>query len=845
MMISITGWVLPTFGAMLTVLLLTSGIYFHREGSLLGSRILVPGGIIFFTLLFEALALLSAGRSEAHYWASAWFLAFSLYLPSLIYYLGFIEERDPRPSPRTRTGILLSLADLLVIAAGLSGFVAMVGRLAEAPGSLTLPLVFSGIPWYFGYFAVRTVFRLHTAGRILFARVKRKSAQWRRIIWFSVTALLFFLPMTDLAAAAGLPVPPAGQLFFAALFVSLYAGVRYRFLFRVSARYAAEEILTTMPDPLFVCDMDGHIQVVNDAFCTVFKYRREEVLGHNLFFTSNRENRRVVHEVVQKKEETRFERTLYDRNGEAVQTEISVSRLRDRDGALTGLIVAVQDIRAYRSALASLEELYRRTEAVVEERTRELQEANLALKSEIASRREAQERLHHAAYHDGLTGLPNREMFTERLQQVFSKFVHRGGGAFALLFIDLDRFKLINDSLGHLAGDIVLRETADRLRNCLRDVDTIGRLGGDEFVVLLEDIEGSHDAVTAADRIIESMRVAIPVEIEGRVQEVNTTVSIGISISGSGCTAAEELLRDADFALYRAKEAGKNRYALFDGEVQEDVLELIRVERELRVALREEQLDIRYQPIIDLESRRLTGFEALVRWNHPAKGELSPAAFIPVAEQSDLIVEIDRWVLSRACADLAAWHASMEAGKAGSPAAPAPTVSVNISARHLADGRLLNDIRGALEASSLPPSALIVEITESAIIRNLNAAREILQKVKDMGVGLHLDDFGEGYSSVNLLRTVPFDGMKIDKAYVTGIKSGQAGGRLLRTIIELGHSMEKSVIAEGIEHSDEADMLKEFSCEHGQGYLFSRPLPSSEVPLLLSGAESGTPCRVF
>ncbi len=812
-MVISSGFALLTFGALLTVLLLSSGIFFHREGSLLGSMIYIPGGVVSFTLLFEALTFLTFNQPEALLWSSGWFLGFLLYLPSMLIYVVSITEQNT-PSAFKK---LLTLADALVLVLGIAGFVNMVNISAgpSAASSFTenpsgfLPAVSTGFLWFFGYFLIRLVMQLKKVGKILFFKVKVKSADWRRVIWFPLTILFIIFPLIDILPMLGYRMAPLGQLSFPLLFISLYVGVRFRFLYRVSARFAAEEILQTMPEPLMVCDTKGHIQIVNNAFCSVFNYEREEVLGHNLFFTSNRENRKVVLEVVQREQTDGLERILYDRNGMAIQSNLSVSRLRDRDGALTGIIVAVKDIRNYRSAMDRLEELFRTTEAVVQERTREL---------------------HHAAYHDGLTGLPNREMFTERLQQVFSKFIHRKGKPFALLFIDLDRFKMINDSLGHLAGDFVLKETAARLGICLRDVDTIGRLGGDEFVVLLEDIDGSHDVVTAAERIVESMNIPFSVETEERIQEVHTSASIGICIVDKHYVRAEEMLRDADFALYRAKEAGKNRYALFNETVQENVLEIMKVERELRVAIRQEQLSVWYQPIINLENRRLSGLEALARWNHPERGLLPPSDFIPIAEESDLIVEIDRWVLKQACMDLAAWHRDLSADGEDS----LPTVSVNVSARHLADTRLILDIRNALEESALNPASLIVEITESAIISNLNVARKILEEVKELGVGLHLDDFGEGYSSVNLLNTVPFDAMKIDRAYVTGIRNEQSGSRLLKTIVDLGHSMEKLVIAEGIEHSDEADLLKGFNCEHGQGFLFSKPLSRDDIAVLIS-----------
>jgi|GEM_PF-1580780 len=825
MIVLISGWSLITFVSLLIVVVLTSGIYFQRESSLLGNMIFMPGAVASFWMLFEALTLLSSHRSEAIFWATGWFLGFLLYQPALLFYFASFDE--DRPTKQRR---ITAVVDLFFVIAGITYFIFMVRTttLKATENSLTItPAGFLPKPnyhfsWYILYFVLRITVQLRKMGKQLFANVS--SAQWRRILWFPLTVACMALLLTDYLSMCGLPLLPIGQVASAAFFFLLFAGVRYRFFFRPSARFAADEILQTMPDPLLVCDTEGHIQVINNAFCEVFDYRPEEIIGKNLFFTENRENRRVVLEAVREEQINGLERILYDRNGNPVHTSLSLSWLHDRDKARAGAIVAVQDIRNYHHALDRLEDLYRKTEAMVQERTKELQETNLALKSEIASRRQAQERLHHAAYHDSLTGLPNREMFTERLQLVFSKYMHRNGAAFALLYIDLDRFKMINDSLGHLSGDMVLQETAVRLGNCLRDVDTIGRMGGDEFVVLMEDIGESRAVIAAAERIIESMKTPFCICIENRVHEISTSASVGITIANPRYINAEEMLRDADLALYRAKEIGKNCYEIFNEDIQAGALAHMDIERGLRKALQHDEFELHYQPIINLATKSLAGFEALIRWHHPEKGLLPPASFIPVAEESDLIVEIDRWVLQRSCSEFSQWHKSLSSFQ------NLPSVSINISARHLAAGRkLIEDIKETLKQSGLSPETLIIEITESAIIKSMDTAKTILNQIKGLGVGLHLDDFGEGYSSVNLLRNVPFDAMKIDRAYVTGMKRENPGSRLLRTIVELGHSMDKSVIAEGIEDPGEATLLESFHCEHGQGFLFSKPIKSEDI----------------
>jgi diguanylate cyclase (GGDEF)-like protein len=405
-------------------------------------------------------------------------------------------------------------------------------------------------------------------------------------------------------------------------------------------------------------------------------------------------------------------------------------------------------------------------------------------------------------------------MFSEHLIYAFNKFKHREGSTFAILFIDLDRFKQVNDTYGHIVGDYVLKTTAQRLKECMRDVDTIGRLGGDEFVILMDEITEPSQSIKVAERILRSMEA--PIVFNG--VEIKPGTSIGIAFAEPRHQEPKEIIRDADIALYHAKQQGKGRYSLFEGELEERAIQRMNIENALREATRRNDFSIQYQPIIELREGHLEGFEALIRWHHPELGPLSPEIFIPIAEESEMIFEIGRWVLFQACKDMAGWLSRLP------DHLQHITVSVNISPKQLQSPTLLTDIRKALADSMLNPRNLVIEVTEKAIITDVKGALESLNKLTEMGVKLHLDDFGEGYSSVNLLYRFPFDTMKIDRSYVSGLHRNQDSSEVVKTIIKLGHSMKKKVIAEGIETSGEASLLKDLQCELGQGFFFSRPL---------------------
>lgn len=436
---------------------------------------------------------------------------------------------------------------------------------------------------------------------------------------------------------------------------------------------------------------------------------------------------------------------------------------------------------------------------------------------DVTHRVALEEQLVHRAFHDELTGLANRALFTNRVEQALLRAT-RNGLRTAVLFLDLDDFKEINDSLGHAAGDALLTQSADRLRACLRAGDTAARLGGDEFAVLLEGCTGSgEEAMHVAERI--SAAFARPFTLEER--ECFATASVGVAV-GAGDESGEDLLRNADLAMYLAKKRGKARVEQFASHMHEEVVERLDLLADLRYAIERDELQLEYQPIVDLATRTVSGLETLVRWDHPTRGRIAPADFIPIAEQSGLIVPIGRWVLLHACAHARHWSRTL-------PQLLPVTVTVNLSARQLGDPNLIDDVANALRVAGLRRDQLVLELTESTLLANSEETVGILTGLKALGVRLAIDDFGTGYSSLSYLHRFPVDVLKIDQSFVEGIANGPGASALANAVIALGNSLGLRTVAEGIETEAQYDVLSALGCKLGQGYLFSRPLPPAAV----------------
>jgi diguanylate cyclase (GGDEF)-like protein/PAS domain S-box-containing protein len=437
---------------------------------------------------------------------------------------------------------------------------------------------------------------------------------------------------------------------------------------------------------------------------------------------------------------------------------------------------------------------------------------------DITERAQYEERLTQQAFHDSLTGLPNRSLFSDRLDHA----LRQRGQTVGLLFVDLDHFKVVNDSLGHDAGDQLLCDVAQRLAGCLRDGDTLARLGGDEFTILLPDIADAHDAAAVAGRI--ESRLEPPFELPG--QSVFVSASIGIATGVALQDRSEALLRDADAAMYEAKARGRARHAMFDTTMHTRAVTRLAIETDLRRAIDNDQLELHYQPIKWLDDNQIVGIEALVRWRRSDGTLVLPASFIPVAEETGLIQPIGRWVLHEACRQLAQWRSEL-------PQAAGLSMSVNVSARQLQDSSLIEDVESALRETGVDPGSLILELTESAVVENLDAAMATLRKLRWMSVQLAMDDFGTGYSSLSSLSQLPLDILKMDQSFVARLDQDAEGRAIAYAIVSLATALGVRVTGEGIETASQLSSLIELDCHHGQGFLLGRPAPPDELAAML------------
>lgn len=442
---------------------------------------------------------------------------------------------------------------------------------------------------------------------------------------------------------------------------------------------------------------------------------------------------------------------------------------------------------------------------------------------DVTERKRTEQQLVRSAFYDALTGLPNRALFMERLSQAIMR-CKRTSENFAVLFIDLDRFKVINDSLGHSHGDSLLIQAAERLRTCLRPNDVVGRLGGDEFVVLLNDVPDVNLAVLVADRIQKS--ILLPFRLQG--QEVFTSASIGIAMGTPCYDRGEEILRDADIAMYRAKFLGRARYQLFDASMRRHAMQLLELETDLRRAVERNEFHVVYQPIFELKGERISSFEALVRWDHPERGTTMPGDFMSIAEETGLIMPLGRWILESVCKQMAEWRAVL------GPDFPL-TLSVNISGKQFSQPDFLDEVKEILEETGACPLDLNFEITESALIENPLMAEDTVQKLRELGIRLHLDDFGTGYSSLGYLHRFPVDTIKIDKFFIETMDRPE-NKELVRTILVLAQNLGKDAVAEGIETPDQLRQLEQMGCRYGQGFLLAQPLEVPEAFELIKDA---------
>ncbi|WP_190527700.1 EAL domain-containing protein [Limnothrix sp. FACHB-881] len=448
--------------------------------------------------------------------------------------------------------------------------------------------------------------------------------------------------------------------------------------------------------------------------------------------------------------------------------------------------------------------------------------------ADIHERKLVESRLLHDALHDALTGLPNRALFIDRLGQTMAIARRQRNHHFAVLFLDLDRFKVVNDSLGHLCGDRLLVELANRLRTCVRPQDTVARLGGDEFAILLTDLDQPEIATRAAERV--QLALKAPFDVDGH--EFTITTSIGIAFGTPEYARPGDVLRDADLAMYRAKELGRNCYAAFDRSFRERVIAQLHLERDLRRAMERQEFFLTYQPIVDLATGRVASLEALVRWHHPDRGLVSPAEFIPMAEETGTIIPLGEWILREACQQMMVWLQAIPSLRSAHGWAGL-SVSVNLSARQFTQPNLAQSIEGIVAETGLPPQHLKLEITESVVMADAKTAEALLRKLRDRGIQLSIDDFGTGYSSLSYLQRFPIDTIKIDRSFVTRSPDQESNWAIVRAIIALAESLGMDTVAEGIETIEQLRQLQSMDCSYGQGYWFSRPIDGEATGQLL------------
>ncbi len=567
------------------------------------------------------------------------------------------------------------------------------------------------------------------------------------------------------------------------------------------AVHARDSIVITEAEPL---DLPGpRILFCNAAFTRATGYTAEEVLGKTPRILQGPETsveaRAKLRDAFATWSPVEVELVNYRKDGTPFWVELSIVPVADETGWFTHWVSVQRDITERKAA----EELAMRM--------RVTQIENEVLASEIQERKRVEAELLYSAFHDSLTRLRNRAFFMDRLADAIERRRTDPDHGCAVLFLDLDRFKIVNDSLGHLAGDTLLKEIARRLKGCMRPQDTLARIGGDEFAVLIEDESELEAASAIAERIIYAMRA--PVRL-GR-QEVFPGCSIGIVQSSARCDGPEALLRDADIAMYDAKRAGHGSYAIFNEAMHADAVAKLELQTDLRLALERDEFDVFYQPIIHLGSGRPSGFEALVRWRHPERGLISPAEFIDAAEEIGLIRQIDRWVREEACRQLKAWQQM--------PGRADLTISVNASATEFADEGFASELAELLARLNLAPSTVQLEITEGIFLDPTSSVIDTVEAVRRLGVRIALDDFGTGYSSLSYINRYPIDTIKIDRSFVSGMGANERTFAVVDLIVSLGRKLDVAIVAEGVETAEQAATLAGIGCGFGQGFHYARP----------------------
>ncbi|OHC74962.1 MAG: hypothetical protein A3G18_01405 [Rhodospirillales bacterium RIFCSPLOWO2_12_FULL_58_28] len=553
---------------------------------------------------------------------------------------------------------------------------------------------------------------------------------------------------------------------------------------------AAETMFEVTTQGIMICDSKARVVRVNPAFTKITGYSQSDICGRNPRFLSSGRHDDAFYKLMWDAiyRTGKWEGEIWNRrkSGEIYPEWLIVAANKNEDGSV---------------------------------------ESYLALFSDTSKHRRDEERISYQENYDALTGLPNQRLLHDRVHQALKQAAAAGHQA-GVLYLDLDNFKIINDSLGHGVGDALLVEMGKRIKSCLRDHDTAGRFGGDEFLVVLPMVHSAEEAAMVVHRL--QAAISQPIRLKGQEDDTVLTAGIGVAFYPDDGKTAGELIRNADTASFHAKEQGRNTYQYFTEEMNARAVESLSVENMLRSSLDRGEFVLHYQPKVDLRHGKITGVEALVRWARPDKEGLAlPSTFIPLAEETGFIIPLGEWVMKTACAQARLWHGAD---------APPLTMAVNISARQLSKSGFIDDISRILEETGLPPGLLEMEITETALMKNTRDAIAILRRIREIGIRLSADDFGTGYSSLNYLRSFPLDTIKIDSTFVADISGGGGGATLAAAVVAIGQSLGLKVVAEGVEDNEQLTFLRQQWCDEIQGFLFSRPVPGDDIlPLLKEG----------
>ncbi len=555
-----------------------------------------------------------------------------------------------------------------------------------------------------------------------------------------------------------------------------------------------DQLVQHAPEAIALVDVEDRVQRINEEFTRLFGYAPDEAVGKRI--------NDLIAPAQLSEEALSYTRRVT--KGETLSVE---TQRRRKDGSMVDVWLMGTPVMGKTGQIAAFG-IYR----------------------DITERKAAEDQLLHLAIRDELTGLANRALFRDLVARSIGRGKRREDYAYAVLVLDVDRFMIVNESLGHATGDQLLRAVARRLERCVRPGDTVARLGGDEFGIFLDDIGDVSDAIRVADRIQNELRQPF---ILG-AQDVFASASIGIALSAGGYDRPEDFLRDADLAMYRAKEQGGARHEVYHTEMHQQAVALLQLETDLRRALDRGEFLLRYQPIVSIVANRVVGFEALLRWQRPENGLVLPAEFIPVAEETGIIVPLGRWVLWEACRQAAGWR------QRGGPWADI-SVSVNLSAKQLLQPDLVADVADALATTGLEPSALRLEITESVIVGNAEQMVQMLSRLRELNVQLYMDDFGTGYSSLSYLHRFQIDTLKIDRSFVSAMGDRGENSEIVRTIVTLARNLGIDVIAEGVETPEQLAQLRALGCLQVQGFLFSAPVAAEEIESLVSEVHARRP----